>query len=201
VNALSKGNAKTGARVVTFSRTPGSGGTCPGASAWCDALVASGACYATRPYRQYAESRAQWDANARAERAPALPPPRRDGAPIKLRIHVSGDFDSAPYVRSWIAALRARPDVIAWAYTRSWRVPRLRRALEDLRALHNVQLFASIDPTIREDPPSGWRVAWISGDPRAGGPVCPEQLGRVRDCDACGICYRARRGDITFLQH
>ena len=38
-----------------------------------------------------------------------------------VRIHVSGDFNSAEYVRKWVAIARACPTTRFYAYTRSWR--------------------------------------------------------------------------------
>lgn len=194
---LSKGNEKTGRSVITFSRTPGA--TCPGASDWCNASD-GGACYALKAYRQYRETRAQWDANATPD-VPALPSPRRDGGQRLLRIHVSGDFDTVAYIDAWTAALAARPDVTAWAYTRSWRMPELLPALEQLRALPNVQLFASADATIAESPPAGWRVAFIADDARYTGPRCMEQTGKRPDCASCGYCFKGQRGNIAFGAH
>jgi hypothetical protein len=43
-------------------------------------------------------------------------------------------------------------------------VPELLPALEELRALPNVQMFASMDPSTEELPPIGWRRAWIMRD-------------------------------------
>lgn len=191
---LSKGNPKTGREVLTYSRAPET--TCPGASSWCKA-----ACYAQSPYKRYENTAKQWNRNASSNQVPFIPPPRRDGKPRLLRIHVSGDFDSVGYIRNWIRLLKERPDVHAWAYTRSWRVPRLMKALEELQGLSNMQLFASVDPTIDQPPPPGWRVAFIHGDERHQGPVCPEQLGKKPDCASCGYCFRGRRGNIAFKQH
>ena len=192
--ALSEGNPKTGRSVLTYSRAPET--TCPGASSWCEL-----ACYAKRPFNRYQQTREQWSRNAENDRAPLLPPPRKDGKPTLLRIHVSGDFDTAGYIRSWVGVLKERPDVHAWAYTRSWRVPRLMKALEELRGLSNMQLFASVDPTIDQSPPPGWRVAFIQGDDRHSGPVCMEQTGQKPSCAACGYCFRGHRGNIAFREH
>jgi hypothetical protein len=130
-------------------------------------------------------------------------------------LHVSGDFDTAPYVHAWRHALAARPDVTAWGYTRSWRVPRLRKALDALRALPNVQLFASWDASMGDErPPEGWRAAYIAEGPRAPAPpdgglapasvqayACPEQDGRKADCASCRYCFDGRRGDVSFRVH
>ena len=185
---FSKGNTKTG-NVITYSRTPGD--TCPGASDLCASI-----CYAKRPYRRYSQTRAQWDANASVTDIPTLPL-----GPATIRLHVSGDFDTAEYVLAWYFALRARPDVLAWTYTRSWRVPELLPYLEKLRGLPNVQMFASTDQTITETPPDGWRVAFIDGDDRYSGITCPEQTGVKASCAECGICFIGKRGNVRFLKH
>lgn len=191
-----KGNTKVGKGVHTFSMTAGPesvGGTCPGASEWCAAH-----CYAMRLTR-YASVRDRYAENADATRAgdmPEIPAKARS-----YRIHVSGDFHSAEYVDAWIATATGRPDVQFYAYTRSWRVPAILARLEALRALPNVQLFASVDPSIADVPPSGWRVAFIDDDPRFKGVACLEQTGAKPDCDACGYCIRGKRGNVMFRTH
>ena len=83
-----------------------------------------------------------------------------------LRIHVTGDFDTVTYIEAWIRLLHQHPWVSAWGYTRSWRIPELLPILEELRKLPNIQLFASMDSSIEELPPIGWRRAWLEGDER-----------------------------------
>lgn len=147
------GNAKIGFGVYTYSRRAGAEvGTCPGATAECEEI-----CYAKRirgVLRDQVYAR-----NSITSDVPPIP----DECKI-LRIHVSGDFDTNAYIENWIARLTERPDVTCWAYTRSWRVPTLLASLERLRALPNMQLFASMDPTCRDLPPDGWRRAWIQRD-------------------------------------
>ncbi len=117
-----------------------------------------------------------------------------------VRLHVDGDFHRAGYVRMWARIARDHPNLRFFAYTRSWTVKRLRKSLEVLRALPNVDLFASCDPTM-PNPPKGWRVAWIDGDSRAKGPVCPEQRGRKDSCTTCGLCYSGKLQNIRFVTH
>jgi hypothetical protein len=90
-------------------------------------------------------------------------PPIPPNAEI-FRIHVSGDFDSPEYIQNWITRVKEETEVAFWAYTRSWRVKTLLPRLEVLRALPNMQLFASLDPSCEELPPVGWRRAWIWRD-------------------------------------
>jgi hypothetical protein len=186
------GGSKVGPHVWTYSRTPVA--TCPGRSAWCQAR-----CYDLKSLR-YSDARSKRAANSDTSSVPAIP------ANAKwLRIHIGGDFDRVAYLKAWIRAIERRPDVLVWAYTRSWRVKRLLPFLEQLRALPNVQLFASTDPTISEPTPDGWRVAHVvesfgNGD-QPTGYACPEQTGRKRDCESCSYCFRGRRGDVVFAEH
>lgn len=188
MTTLSKGNTKTG-HVLTYSRTPGD--TCPGASDLCARV-----CYAKRPYKRYPSARAQWDVNASSADIPFIPAGQQT-----IRLHVAGDFDTAEYILAWLFTLKARPDVTVWTYTRSWRIPELLPALEKLRGLPNVQMFASVDETIPEAVPDGWRVAFIDGDDRYSGITCPEQTGAKDSCADCGYCFRGKRGNVRFLKH
>ncbi len=192
-------------------------GTCPGASAECQAI-----CYASRPVEEQDEVMLMWHRNSISEGVPPIPAECK-----KLRLHISGDFTSIYYIKTWAHRLIERPDVMMWAYTRSWRVAELLPALEELRKLPNVQLFASMDKSIAEVPPKGWRHAWIDGDPRAGkvyklAPhgetgtydhhnaktelgtmtyLCPEQTKRAKNCAECGYCIDGTKNDVTFLEH
>lgn len=204
------GNLKIGESVFTYSRLPGDPerkgqgrfglkvrpnllGTCPGSSDWCEKE-----CYAKRITGVIRDI---YKANSLSAKVPPIP-----GLCKLLRIHVSGDFDSQEYIVSWIQRLTERPDVSAWGYTRSWRVTELLPDLEVLRALPNMQLFASMDESQEGLPPHGWRRAWIDNDDRALAPghvslVCPEETGRMPDCVTCGYCFRGQKHDVTFLKH
>jgi hypothetical protein len=228
ISRYGKGNLKIGMGVYTYSRLPGhpsraalgdqSGvtrGTCPGASEECQAI-----CYAARPVAENGPVADMWFEN-KGDDVPPIPT-----YATMLRLHVSGDFDTVKYINGWIDRLASRPDVTCWVYTRSWRVPELLPALEQMRRLPNVQMFASMDVSISELPPTGWRRAWIDGDPRAGAPinerahderadvkrngntfdgiwsfVCPEETGDQPNCETCGYCQNGRKNDVTFLKH
>lgn len=118
-----------------------------------------------------------------------------------VRIHASGDFYSVKYIKAWVKAASARPDIKFWAYTRSWRTFILQCALEIFKRLPNVTIFASTDKTIEELPPGSWRVAAIEGDERTSGLLCPEQTGKMSDCVDCGYCIIAPQGDVIFKVH
>jgi hypothetical protein len=239
VSRYGAGNMKIGPNVFTYSRLPGSPtnvalgydseldeegrknlrGTCPGASDECQSI-----CYACRPVAEGGAVMRMWEINSIYPDVPPIP----DECKL-LRAHISGDFDAVRYIESWIQRLTERPDVTFWAYTRSWRVPELLPALERLRALPNVQLFASMDKSITVLPPKGWRRAWIEGDDRVqpvarnprlqwidtvesqwqaditGVPelsfTCPEETGHKPNCEACRYCFDGKRNDVTFLKH
>jgi hypothetical protein len=183
VSRFGVGNLKIGLGVHTYSRLPGSPertalgaerspgwmGTCPGATKECQEI-----CYAARPVAENGPVAQMWRLNSITDDVPMELPP---GCTM-LRLHISGDFSSRGYIDGWFALLAGRPDVKVWAYTRSWRVAELRPALDRLRALPHVQIFASVDrstdtaeiTSITTDYAKAgrqpWRLAWIDGDVR-----------------------------------
>ena len=167
ISPFGSGNLKIGAGIYTYSKLPGRPhevalgsphrltvlkgdpdalsvmGTCPGATPECVEI-----CYAQRPVAEQGVVYRMWQENSL--RGADVPDPPDDA--VLIRLHISGDFDSAPYIDRWAEILRARPHLTVWAYTKSWRVPELRPALERLRALPNMQLFASMDASALDDP-------------------------------------------------
>ncbi len=194
--SLGRGNSKVG-RLPTFSLP--SRFTCPGATPWCIEH-----CYALRFERMFDNCRRAytrnlvltWDPGRFVQVMDVLLPPDSPW----LRIHVSGDFYSAAYANLWRRICETRPHTRFWAYTRSWTVASIRPALEQLRALPNVQLFASVD-TDMPSPPRDWRTAYIEIDTRAVGMPCRHQHGRVESCLDCGYCFIERAGDVVFKVH
>jgi len=67
-----------------------------------------------------------------------------------LRIHVSGDFYNAEYVRKWVAIVTRYPNVKFYAYTRSWRIAEILEALRELAMLTNIELWWSADKVTDE---------------------------------------------------
>lgn len=190
------GNIKVG-KVWTFSLP--SVLTCPGASAWCRAH-----CYAKRIERLRPHCLRAYMKNMVLSMEPerfvehvleALP--NNAG---HVRVHVGGDFYSKEYVESWIEVCKARPHTKFWSYTRSWNVKPLLPIMEQLRALPNIQLWASVDPDMPM-PPAGWRTSFIDGDPRAIGITCRHQAGTAKSCVECRHCFRKADGDVVFKVH
>lgn len=177
------GNKKLGKQISVINREAGA--TCPGESAFCDG------CYAKHGFFVMYDIQAKY----------------RNGVintPKKLRplcrIHASGDFDTVGYIRAVVQWVNENPDTTFWAYTRSWNVKRLLPDLEILRALPNVQLFASVDATM-PNAPTGWRVAFIRGTAGYRGMTCLEQVGKMPDCKACGYCFEKKTGNVEFIPH
>ena len=133
----SHGNKKLGPGIGVVNRMPGE--TCPGESEACRKF-----CYAKKGFYPTKFGR------YRAETI-TLP----DKLPEYFRWHTSGDFDSIEYICSVIDVVQQHPDTQFWAYTRSWDVPELVPGLERLRAEPNMELFASVDPSM-DSPPEGW---------------------------------------------
>jgi len=117
-----------------------------------------------------------------------------------FRIHVSGDFHTAEYIKAWTQICREFLQLGFWSYTRSWTEQALFPYLEELRDLPNVQLFASTDATMPL-PPKGWRIAFIDKDSRAEGLECKHQSGLKESCLECGYCYEATEGHVIFKMH
>lgn len=197
-NAKLNGKGRSGL-IATWSTLPVA--TCPGRSKWCagaDPITGEDdgkqRCYALRLTKMRPSVRENYERNT-GEKPTGYPP-----ASV-IRIHESGDFDTVDTVNYWVEYARKNPRTLFFAYTRSWRVPEIRDALEELRGIENVQLFASTDPTVEELPPAGWRVAFIKGDERFSGYQCPEQDGRKRSCWDCSYCFRGRSKNVRFKVH
>jgi hypothetical protein len=179
------GNAKLGKgahAIGNINRMPGV--TCPGATSWCASI-----CYAKKGFYPF-----QYHRYANTLELPEHPT-------RYVRIHAAGDFDTVEYIAEITSYVESHPETKFWAYTRSWSIPELLSSLEILRALPNMQLFASVDQSTIGKPPSEWRVAYVSGTPGESGPVCMEMTGAKQDCFSCGYCFKGRRGNVIFKVH
>jgi len=194
--SLGEGNIKIG-EVFNFSLP--SITTCPGASSWCLKY-----CYAHRYERLRPRCRKAYRRNlALAQKTETFVRTMIGVLPRimpSFRVHVSGDFFSGSYVEAWMRICLEFPQSRFWAYTRSWTIAELRPSLDRLRALGNVNLFASTDQTMPL-PPEGWRVAFVDTDPRAHGVLCSKQTEEDDSCLACGYCFREQAGNVIFRVH
>jgi hypothetical protein len=155
---LARGNSKLGRRVYTFSLP--AGGTCPGQSPLCAANCYAGAGHFLRGSVQ-AVYRRNLRMSRRADFVERVVGEIRDRRVRLLRLHVSGDLYSVEYAAKWVEIAGGCPETRIWAYTRSWRVPAIFPALEELAALPNVRLWFSADADTGspERLPAGVRVA------------------------------------------
>jgi len=193
---LGEGNIKVG-EVMNFSLP--SIMTCPGASDWCKRY-----CYAKRMERLKPNCRQSYRNNLHLVQNPDQFTKIMIGVLPRIlpcfRIHVSGDIFSKDYAETWKKICQAFPQTNFWSYTRSWSVPSLLPALEELRDESNMNLLASTDPGMPLPPP-GWRTAFIEGDPRATGMLCSHQEAKADSCLACGYCFRQKSGNVIFRIH
>jgi hypothetical protein len=153
---FSQGNSKVGPHVFIFNLPVRK--SCPGMSPVCEEV-----CYAMPPgvWPKWLE---WYGRNLVVARQPefvrrAITELRERDARL-LRIHTSGDYFEAGYVRKWVEILRAVPRVTAWSYTRSWWSRRTRQPspgmIEELRtlaALPNMHLWFSTDASMGLPPP------------------------------------------------
>ena len=209
-------NTKIGA-AWSWSMTAGPSASCPGASAWC-----RDNCYATKGSYRYPNverglarrfelARSAVDSGPGIFAGLVLAQLRgrfrsevKRSAPV--RIHASGDFFSAAYVREWAQIAREEPERRFWTYTRSYHREDIRDALEDLYSLPNVSGFASVDPSMRIKPPKGWRVAEVAPNWEAAtGTPCPALWSpRKPSCTTCRLCVErkpARLRNVSFIPH
>jgi len=197
--SISKHNSKLG-KITSFSIVAGD--TCPGKTTLC-----TKACYVTGYYKQYPPVRKAYDGNLdlvlttdwKVDIIRELSKTRRK----VFRIHVSGDFFSPKYILEWIFIIAMFPHIRFLAYTRSWRVPRLRQELRKLRELPNVSLFASCDAEAYEAP-LGWRKAWMGkpiGQVGKTTIMCPGYGPKELTCDKCLMCFKASSPDVWFPIH
>lgn len=146
---LALGNSKVG-EAWTFSLP--SFVTCPGASPWCRKH-----CYAWRLEKLRPSCRRAYVRNLAISLEPKrFVPYVLDALPENatlVRIHVGGDYYAKEYCDAWYDICKTRPDTKFWSYSRSWQMPTLLPGLERLRALSNLELFASTDTDMPLPPP------------------------------------------------
>lgn len=195
-NYLSAGNSKLGRGIKSFSRTP-SKVNCVGQTTACSKV-----CYIEKALKMYPSVRRLYARND------ALTPEQiesQDLGGVKVvRMHVAADFHIPAYTLAWRRLAKRFPQVRFYGYTRSWRIPNMLPSLLALKALPNVQLFASIDEETGLAP-AGWQFAMmgqLAGHNAPGSIQCPNQTGKVADCTSCKLCFNPSfRGNLTFAIH
>jgi hypothetical protein len=216
---LTPGNKKLGDKLIWgFGLPSGSPAVCAGQSPECRAH-----CYARRMEELRPAVRARYEKNLRLSRLADFAQRVRyfilAHEIAVVRVHVGGDFYSAPYAQKWLRAMRKLPRVRFFFYTRAWRLASIRPVLERMALLRNCRVWYSCDrgtgmpgrtpPRVRlvwlmttpdDEPPAGmsltFRVRPLRRRARTqanGVPVCPEEDGVSRwrriTCDRCGLCW------------
>jgi hypothetical protein len=211
---INQGNQKLGRSIWTFSLPAVT--TCPGASDACKS-----ACYARKGNFLRPNVRDSLLRNYELSKTPnfiGLVAAHLAAHRAKIvRLHPSGDFYSAGYVRRWASIARMCRDTLFYAYTRSWRVPSVRPAVADLARMPNVRVWYSIDRDtgLPKGPPRPVRLAYLAADAAdapppeadlvfrdgwrtaakqirsAGVLVCPVENGTNKPltCEACRLCF------------
>ena len=135
---ISKGNKKTGC----FSFDLPAKITCPGMTVEC-----GNDCYAAMTMRIYKNVAVKYARNLELANSKGFVdymireiPPN-----CQFRIHVSGDFKDAVYADKWLRICKARPDVIFYAYTRSWQISGIMQVIRRIHKLPNVNVNLSVD--------------------------------------------------------
>ena len=208
---LFPGNSRTGPQIALFNLPRVD--TCPGATALCVKH-----CYVKRTNRfpqVEPAHQARYEASLKDDFAQRMVEDIVRSRKKILLVHTSGDFYGEKYIADWINIVEQTPETAYYAYTRSWRHPRLMRQLDRLRRLPNMQLWWLSD---REtgSPPEGV-VAYMSVDdsdiPEFGASlvfrvkrdtvrtsiggvnVCPLESGKPESmerritCDGCRMCF------------
>lgn len=217
---LTRGNSKLG-KIYNWSIPAIK--TCPGRSKLCEAL-----CYAAEGFFLMPSVKNVYAKNWRTARTKSFAD--RMIAEIHkkkcdiVRIHVAGDFFDATYIRKWAKIIKACPETRFYAYTRSWRVKRLTKALKELAALENLQLWWSVDKETGRGPNHPRiKQAYLATDDTDvpafpvdlvfrekvetvmkkvdGVQVCPYETGLKIEkitCQTCKICFKNANSLISI---
>lgn len=219
---LKRGNSKLGKAFWQWSITAGV--TCPGKSHLCDSR-----CYAQKGFYSMPNVQKSLEKNYSLSRSNKFPEQminaiRKQKARL-VRIHVAGDFYSAEYASKWRAIISASPETRFLAYTRSWRVPSIRKELVNMaKTCPNLRQWWSTDqetgkpkkvpPQVRtchmsiaaEDTPlPGSSLVFRDYADRNtiqkhknGVLVCPPENGVTNlTCTQCGYCWRDKTTPVV----
>ena len=200
---ISKRNTKIG-KIASLSLPTKK--TCIGMTEWCGEN-----CYAERAEIQYPAVLPSYVRNLEASRLSNFA--RMTTMEIQalpksynlFRIHVAGEFYSVQYIKSWIAIVKANPQMAFYSYTRSWRVPHLVPYLKKLASLANMSLLCSTDIdtfNAGESVPQGMREAYAGDIQPDKSVLCLVQSKKSPSCEACKLCTKpGLKSKIYFSTH
>lgn len=165
---LKRGNHKLGDAWLSWSLPATSAGSCPGSTPACERI-----CYGTQSFYTFdnvAESLLKNLAVASREDFVEVIVgdlvKRRKKSDKVVRIHANGDFFSAEYAGAWEQIVRIAREWEFLFYTRSWRVPGIREAIDRIADLPNARPWFSVDRETGwpESPPKFVRIAYLQLD-------------------------------------
>lgn len=158
---LTRGNGKLGRGRIWGFGLP-SRATCPGQTPACSAHCYSAQIEAYRPSvrQRYQSNYALSRRSDFADRVCAFI--RRRGIEV-VRVHTAGDFDTLEYAQRWLSVMQRLPGTRFYLYTRSWRIPRIRRVLTSMARCSNVRVWFSLDRDTGSPGrvPAGVQLAWL----------------------------------------
>ena len=121
----------------------------------------------------------------------------KDG--ILIRLHVLGDFYSAEYVEFWQEMLLEYPKLAIFGYTARQDQTKIGKAIWLLNNRFAERCVIRHSGNFEADTITGWLYA--AEESFEGSSFdCPEQVGKVKSCADCGLCWTAKK-TVRFLSH
>lgn len=116
---------------------------------------------------------------------------------VLIRLHVLGDFYSAPYVYFWTDQMIKYRNLNVWGYT---------HVTENddyltYSALHRARATFGDRWAIRWSDRIGETFSANSEELTTEGITCPEQEGKTKSCTTCALCWDKPEKQIRFLTH
>jgi len=159
MDLLKEGNSKLGRSVGSFSIPAEQ--TCPGATKSClDVCYACSGFYRMPNVKESLQK--SFEVSMTKEFVSDIVMTIRLQRYQLVRIHASGDFYSAEYIRKWIEICKKSPQTKFLAYTRTWRCDYLLAALHELAQLPNMFLWLSADQDTGEPPMRGYPYSGVA---------------------------------------
>lgn len=216
---LTPGNRKLGSDLIWgFGLPSGIEEVCVGMTPTCRMH-----CYAIRFSQYRATAHAKYQRNLDLSRMPDFAQRMRyfivnEGIRV-VRQHTGGDYYCVPYARKWLQVIRWLPHVQFYTYTRSWRIPGIKRVIDQMAELPNVRIWFSCDRDtgFPEQVPAQVKLCWLMTHPEDAPPrpvdlvfriqrlrklplatvndsrVCPDENGKAYaiapHCESCGFCW------------
>ncbi len=161
-------------------------------------------CYAIKSVRMYPSVKKCYTDNTKAlNNGVSLPdvPANRS----VVRMYVSGDFQNTWTIYEWCRLAYDNPNVTFYGYTKQWLNSELLPHLEELKAMPNVVLRASVDLQTGYNTPIGWTKAGINDAAIKATKhfICKSTSKNGLKCDKCKVCFlpKFKAVPVYFPQH